>query len=143
MCFIYLFFFQIIAISIFVLYTEQFLPFATCLCVIECNSVFLHFRRLMRFHGGNHSQLAYKINLVALFVTFVALRLIFLIWLTVYFVFKRQMMYLPSFLLGIFGFLVLIVINLILFARLWRTEFKVRKPRNKDHINGFVQEKFN
>ena len=98
----------------------------------------------MRFHGGNHSQLAYNINLGALFVTFAALRFIFLFWLTGYFASKvMELMHFSHFLLGIFGFFVLIVINLILFVRLWRTEFVARKPRKKtDHRNGFIQEKF-
>ena len=97
----------------------------------------------MRFHGGNHSQFAYKINLVALFVTFIALRFVFLGWLTGYFVYIRQMVHLSHFLLGAFGFIALIVINMILFIRLLKTEFLTKKLRSKDHRNGFVQEKFN
>lgn len=133
----------IVTISTVVLYTEQYLPLATALCVIEINSVFLHLRRLMRFHGGNRSQLAYKLNLGALFITFVALRFVFLLWLTACFVYERQMMHLFHFMLGMFGFSVLWVINLILFPRLWRTEFVIKKPRINDHMNGCVPEKVN
>ena len=134
---------QVITIAVLVLYTEQCLPLATCLCVMEINSVFLHFRRLMHFHGGNRSHFEYKLNLLALFATFVALRFVFLVLLTAYFIYNRHMVPLNIFVAGSFGFMALIVINLILFFRVCKTEFMVKASRNKEQRNGFVKEKFN
>lgn len=133
----------IISVTIFVLHTKQYLSIATCLCFVEINSVFLHLRRLMRFHGWNSSHLAYKLNCGVLFITFIALRFIFLLCLSAYFIFKRQKMPLSHFLIGTFGFAALIIINLILFPRLWRSEFVIKKSQSNGHMNGFVAEKVN
>lgn len=135
--------FQIISVTIFVLHTKQYLAIATCLCFVEINSVFLHLRRLMRFHGWNSSHLAYKLNCGVLFITFISLRFIFLLCLSAYFIFKRQKMPLSHFLIGTFGFAALIIINLILFPRLWRSEFVIKKSQSNGHMNGFVAEKVN
>ena len=135
--------FQIISVTIFVLHTKQYLAIATCLCFVEINSVFLHLRRLMRFHGWNSSHLAYKLNRGVLFITFIALRFIFLLCLSAYFIFKRQKMPLSHFLIGTFGFTALIIINLILFPLLWRSEFVIKKSQSNGHMNGFVAEKVN
>ena len=135
--------FQIISVTIFVLHTKQYLAIATCLCFVEINSVFLHLRRLMRFHGWNSSHLAYKLNCGVLFITFIALRFIFLLCLSAYFISRRQKMPLSHFLLGTFGFGALIIINLILFPRLWRSEFVIKKSQSNGHMNGFVAEKVN
>ncbi|XP_029179579.2 TLC domain-containing protein 2-like [Acropora millepora] len=131
----------IITVAVFVLYTRQFIPFATSLCVIEFNSVFLHLRRLMRFHGISRSQFTYRLNLVALFGTYIALRFVFLVLLTAYFVYFRHKTYFSYFLLGFSGYVVLIAINLILFFRLWKTEFAVKTTMNGECCNGHVQEK--
>lgn len=133
--------FKIITVAVFVLYTRQFIPFATSLCFIEFNSVFLHLRRLMRFHGISRSQFTYRLNLVALFGTYIALRFVLLVWLTGYFVYFRHKTYFSYFLLGFSGFVVLIAINLILFFRLWKTEFAVKTTMNGECRNGHVQEK--
>ncbi|XP_068695141.1 TLC domain-containing protein 2-like isoform X1 [Montipora foliosa] len=133
----------IITVAVFVLYIKQFLPFATSLCVIEFNSVFLHLRRLMRFHGIERSQFVYKLNLVALFGTYIALRFVFLVWCTALYVREGHKTYLPYFLVGVIGYVALIVINVTLFSQLWKMEFMVKTPRNGDCCNGSVQEKFN
>lgn len=135
--------FQIISVTMFVLHSEQYIAIATCLCFVEINSVFLHLRRLMRFHGWNISHLSYKLNLSVLFLTFIALRFIFLLCLSAYFISKRQEMPLSHFLIGTFGFAALIIINLILFPRLWRSEFVTKKPQRNGYMNGFVAEKGN
>lgn len=99
------------------------------------NSIFLHIRRLMRFHGVKPSTLAYKINIAGLFVTFITLRFVLLIWLSAYFVHKGRTIPWSHYLLGITGLLCLMVVNMILFLRLFKTEFSIFSKRNKGHTN--------
>lgn len=95
----------------------------------------------MRFHGISRSQFTYRLNLVALFGTYIALRFVLLVLLTAYFVYFGHKTYFSYFLLGFSGYVVLIVINLILFFRLWKTEFAVKTKMNGECCNGHVQEK--
>lgn len=96
----------------------------------------------MRFHGISRSQFTYRLNLVALFGTYIALRFVLLVLLMAYFVYFRHKTYFSYFVLGFSGYVVLIVINLILFFRLWKTEFAVKTTMNNGECcNGHVQEK--
>lgn len=92
---------------------------------MEFNSIFLHIRRLMRFKGVKPSTLAYKMNLAGLFVTFVVLRFVLLVWLIVYFIQKGRTIPLLHYVLGTVGMFGLIVVNTILFLRLFRNEFSM------------------
>lgn len=89
----------------------------------------------MRFIGVKPCTLAYKMNLVRMFVTFVALRCVLLVWLSAYFVHKGRTIPLSHYLLGIIGFFGLIVVNMILFLRLYKTEFRMLSKRNRNHTN--------
>lgn len=102
---------------------------------MEFNSIFLHIRRLMRSHGVKPSTLAYKMNIAGLFVTFITLRFVFLIWLSVYFVHKGRTIPWSHYLLGITGFLSLMVVNMILFLRLFKTELSIFSKQKKGHTN--------
>ena len=89
----------------------------------------------MRFNGVNPSTLAYKSNIAGLFVTFIALRFVLLVWLSAYFIHKGRTIPLSHYLLGITGLLGLMVVNIILFLRLFKTEFSIFSKRKKGHTN--------
>ena len=89
----------------------------------------------MRFYGVKPSTLAYKINIVGLFVTFVSLRFVLVVWLIAYLVYKGRTIPFCHFLLGMIGLLGFIAVNMILLLRLFKTELSIFSKRNRDHTN--------
>lgn len=106
------------------------LPIATYSLQIEFSNVFLHTRRLMLWSGHTKDSRIYKINFVALIITFFALRM-YMVWVGTGAVFNFWRNFdsyeidypLPA----VFPFccyFVINIINLVMFVQLYKSDFK-------------------
>jgi len=115
--------FQSCVACTFPTFSQLYLAFPTCCLLMEINSVFLHVRRLMRYHQMNKFSHLYRFNVILVLVTFVVFRFIFVVWMENTVITHRQNLYLPHFLFGFFGINGMITINVFLFIFLCKAEF--------------------
>ena len=104
--------------------SQLYLAFPTCFLLMEINSVFLHVRRLMRYHQLHKCSHLYRLNVILLLATFVVFRFISLIWMESAVITQRQDLYLPHFLFGFFGIGGMVIVNVCLFIFLCKAEFR-------------------
>lgn len=102
--------------------TCRYVGFAVVALLVEINSVFLHFRQMLRM-AGLASGTPYRVNSMINLGTYVVFRINTLAWMTRWLVLSRDKVPLMTYTLGSVGMAIMTVMNIILFCRLLRSDF--------------------
>lgn len=107
----------------------MYMGFAVCALLMEVNSVFLHFRRLMCLRGVSKNSLLYQVNGIFLLITFVNFRFLTSAWMTNYCIKNRSELPFSHFVFSAVGMAIMTGLNIQLFMSLWRADFKRRQAK--------------
>lgn len=111
---------------------NMYMGYAVCALLMEINSVFLHFRRLMGFHGVSKSSVVYQINGILLLITFVNFRFLTAAWMLNYSIKYRHEVPHTHFLFSVVGLVIMTVLNLQLLMSLWKADFKCGQLKQRE-----------
>ncbi|XP_013860645.1 TLC domain-containing protein 2 [Austrofundulus limnaeus] len=100
----------------------RYVGFAVVALLVEINSVFLHFRQMLRMANMAASTL-HRINSMINLGTYVVFRINTLAWMTRWLVINRDNVPLVAYTLGSVGMAIMTAMNIILFCRLLRSDF--------------------
>lgn len=100
----------------------RYVGFAVVALLVEINSVFLHFRQILRMAGLAAGTL-YRVNSMVNLGTYVVFRINTLAWMTRWLVLSRDKLPLLAYTLGSVGMAIMTVMNIVLFCRLLRSDF--------------------
>ncbi|XP_072042474.1 TLC domain-containing protein 2-like [Amphiura filiformis] len=128
------------------LYHHQLVGYSMLACLIDVNSIFLHGRVLLLMYGYSKTSLVYRLNSVFTFVTYVVFRLGCLLLLIHSVMDDCPRLTLLWCYWFRFASVTLLVINLILFYRLIRSDLITKSNKgidndnimvpNNNHVNG-------
>ncbi|XP_078357008.1 TLC domain-containing protein 2-like [Oculina patagonica] len=113
------------------IFNKMYIAFGVCSLLMEVNSVFLHFRQLMNFHGVSKTSLLYQVNGILLLITFVNFRFLTGAWMTNYVIQHRNVLPFWHFMLSAVGMAIVTVLNIGLFMHLWRSDFKREQTKQR------------
>ena len=116
--------FQVFGAFGIAVFSERYIGFAMCALLMEINSIFLHSRRLMSFHGFNKTSTQYEINGILLLITFIMFRFLSSGWMLNFVIKNRHVLPSAVTVYGSFGMGSLLVINILLFLIIWNSDFK-------------------
>ncbi|XP_029965282.1 TLC domain-containing protein 2 [Salarias fasciatus] len=102
--------------------TCRYVGFAVVALLVEINSVFLHFRQILRM-AGQAAATPYRVNSMINLGTYVVFRINTLAWMTRWLVLSRDKLPLVAYTLGSVGLAIMTVMNIVLFCRLLRSDF--------------------
>lgn len=101
---------------------HRYVGFAVVALLVELNSVFLHFRQLLRMANCAAGTL-YRVNSMINLGTYVVFRINTLAWMTRWLVLNRDKVPLLAYTLGSVGMAIMTAMNIVLFYRLLRSDF--------------------
>lgn len=128
----FLFGFQVCYAFCLAIFNKMYIAFAVCSLLMEVNSVFLHLRQLLYFHGVSKTSLLYQINGLFLLITFVNFRFLTSAWMTNFVIQHRNVLPFWHFLFSAAGMAVVTVLNIELFMKLWRSDFKREQIKQRE-----------
>ncbi|GFS12976.1 TLC domain-containing protein 2 [Elysia marginata] len=102
---------------------RHYVGYAVVALLVEINSVFLHFRQLLQICGVSKFNGWYRLNSLINLATFIVFRILLLSWMTRWIVINRDAVPLVFYSMGSVGLAVMVVMNIILFYRLLRSDF--------------------
>ena len=123
---------QVCSAFFIAVFNKAYIAFAVCSLLMEVNSVFLHSRRLMCFHGVSKKSLLYQVNGIMLLLTFINFRFLTSAWMTNYVIQHRSMVPFLHFLFSTVGMAIVTVLNIQIFMTLWRADFKRDQTKQRD-----------
>ncbi|KAL7400414.1 hypothetical protein ABVT39_011996 [Epinephelus coioides] len=100
----------------------RYVGFAVVALLVEINSVFLHFRQMLRM-ASNTKGTQYRVNSIINLGTYVVFRINTLAWMTRWLVLNRDKVPLLAYTLGSVGMAIMTAMNIVLFYRLLRSDF--------------------
>lgn len=129
---IFLTVFQVCSAFCLAIFYKMYIAFGVCSLLMEVNSIFLHFRQLLNFHGVTKTSLLYQVNGILLLVTFVNFRFLTSAWMTNFVIQNRNELPFWHFMLSAVGMAVVTVLNISVFMQLWRSDFKREQTKQRD-----------
>ncbi|XP_076036418.1 TLC domain-containing protein 2-like [Oratosquilla oratoria] len=108
-------------------WTKQFTGYAVMALFVEVNSVFLHIRQIMIVTGVPKDNEYYRLTSLFNIGTFIVFRIVVLGWMTRWLVLYRDEIPLPAYTLGSVGLAIMVVMNIVLFARVCIADFMSKK----------------
>ena len=120
-----------IAFSISV-FNQMYIAFAVCSLLMEVNSVFLHSRQLLNFHGVSKSSLLYQVNRIVVLITFVNFRFLTSAWMSNFVIQHRNEVPFAHFLFSATGMAIISGLNIQIFMAVWRAEIKRHQTKQRD-----------
>ncbi|XP_026187854.1 TLC domain-containing protein 2 [Mastacembelus armatus] len=106
----------------------RYIGFSVVALLVEINSVFLHFRQILRMANIVTGTL-YRVNSMINLGTYVVFRINTLAWMTRWLVLNREKVPLLAYTLGSVGMAIMTVMNIVLFYRLLRSDFLKNSTR--------------
>jgi hypothetical protein len=91
--------------------------------MVEMNSIFLHIRQLMVIQSADPMSLSYRAVAVLNIVTFVALRIVMIGWMTFWIAVNMHLLPAYYVMLSFFGLGTITAMNMPMFARLIKKDF--------------------
>lgn len=104
-------------------YWSSYLAFGVAMLLMEVNSVFLHGRRLLSFCGFSKDSATYRVNGMFLLVTFFIFRFLAPALIANFEVQNRHLLPFSHFVLSCIGGIIIILLNIDLFATLWKADY--------------------
>lgn len=102
---------------------RHYVGYAVVALLVEINSVFLHFRQMLQICGVSKFNGWYRLNSLVNLATFIVFRILLLSWMTRWIVINRDAVPLVFYSIGSVGLAIMVVMNIILFYRLLRSDF--------------------
>jgi len=104
------------------LLSRQYMGYNMVAFLIEINSMFLHIRSLLQVCGVSKFSLAYRVNSIFNFATFVVNRIMVLAWMTRWIIINKDVIPIALYTLGCVGNAILTLMNSMLLYRLLRAD---------------------
>ena len=121
-----LFAFQVMMAFCIAIFSRLYAGYCMCSLLMEVNSVFLHFRRLMCLCGVSKTSLLYQVNGIMLLMTFVNFRFLTSAWMTNYVIQRRSELLFSHFCFSAVGMAIISALNIQIFVAFWRADFGKR-----------------
>ncbi|KAM6337751.1 TLC domain-containing protein 2 [Alca torda] len=102
---------------------HQYVGFALVALLVEINSIFLHLRQILLMANLVHTT-CYRLNSIINLGTYVVFRIATLAWMTRWLFLNRENVPPATYAVGTVGMAIMTPMNIILFYRLLRSDFK-------------------
>ena len=102
---------------------QKFVNFVVVALLCEVNSIFLHIRQLLKFCNFPKNSKFYKLIIHLNIFSYIFFRICTLSWMVRWLVLHKTLVPYPFHSVGVFGMSIMTGVNLILFAKLIRTDY--------------------
>lgn len=114
-------------------FSKMYIAFAVCSLLMEVNSVFLHLRQLLNFHGVSKTCMLYRVVRIVVLMTFVCFRFLTSAWMTNFVIQHRNDLPFLHFLFSATGMAIISGLNIQIFMAFWRAEFRRNQNKQRDN----------
>ncbi|CAG5132301.1 unnamed protein product [Candidula unifasciata] len=112
--------------------SHHYVGYAVVALMVEWNSIFLHLRQLLQICGVSKLNAWYRLNSLTNLATFIVFRILLLAWMTRWIVINKDHVPLVFYTMGSVGLAIMVVMNIVLFYRLLRSDFVSLRNSHSD-----------